>query len=66
MTEFVVDFHGNDVDDYKVHERIVRCGDCVHSRIEKHTGDDKLTCWIRKSHGEVVDARHFCAKGVGE
>lgn len=41
-----------------------RCGECIHSRIERHNGGEELVCWVRGSHGERVDGAHYCAKGA--
>ena len=41
---------------------IVTCKHCKHSKIEKHTGDETLTCWLR-SYGVQVPADHFCSFG---
>ncbi|MBR2804204.1 MAG: hypothetical protein IKE20_03540 [Eggerthellaceae bacterium] len=38
-----------------------RCRDCVHSRIEKHTGDSELVCWRHGTHGEIVKPTDFCS-----
>ena len=46
--------------------QIVRCKHCRHSNIQKHTGDDVLTCWVHKSHGEAVKPDHFCGYGEVE
>ena len=45
------------------HEPIVRCRDCRKSTVERHKGDPERVCWRRKSHGEVVDDRHYCGYG---
>lgn len=36
------------------------CGSCFHSRMERHTGDDRRVCWFWRSFGHVVDDAHFC------
>lgn len=46
---------------------VVTCKHCKHSGIEKHTGDEVLTCWVRRTYGEAVQPDHFCSYGeVGE
>ena len=42
---------------------LVRCRDCRKSTVERHKGDPERVCWRRKSHGEVVDDRHYCGYG---
>lgn len=41
----------------------VTCGQCKHSRTERHTGDEQLVCWVRGTHGEVVPDDGYCFKG---
>lgn len=43
--------------------QVVRCKHCKHSNIQRHTGDDVLTCWVHKSHGLAVAPDHFCGYG---
>lgn len=47
-----------------VRECVIRCADCEHSRIEEHTGDKKLTCWVFEKFGLVVKPTHHCGYGV--
>lgn len=42
---------------------IVTCKHCKHSNIEKHTGDDVLTCWYHAGCGRKVEPSHFCGYG---
>lgn len=42
---------------------ITCCRDCVHARIETHTGEQMLTCW-RHSYGEIVKPSGYCSHGV--
>jgi hypothetical protein len=42
----------------------VRCRDCAHARVERHTGDEQLVCWKRPTHGEAVPADGYCHDGV--
>ena len=44
----------------------IRCRDCVHSRIEKHTGDSELVCWRHGTHGEIVKPSDFCSNAKVE
>jgi len=41
----------------------VTCGQCRHSRTERHTGDEQLVCWVRGTHGEAVPEDGYCFKG---
>ena len=41
----------------------VTCGQCKHSRTERHTGDEQLVCWVRGTHGEAVPGDGYCFKG---
>lgn len=43
---------------------IVTCKHCKHSKIERHTGDEVLTCWVHSGCGWAVKPDHFC--GFGE
>lgn len=45
------------------HREIVTCRRCRHSSIERHTGDDVLTCWYHKGYGHAVSPCHFCGYG---
>lgn len=42
---------------------ITPCKRCKHSKIETHTGDAVLTCWVHKGYGWAVDPDHFCSLG---
>lgn len=42
---------------------VVPCAWCEHANVQRHTGDDVLTCWYRQSHGEVVEPGHYCGHG---
>lgn len=44
--------------------RPLRCSECAHSKVERHTGDELLVCWRRSTHGEVVAPAHFCGYGA--
>lgn len=39
----------------------IRCRDCAHARIEKHTGDSELVCWRHGTHGEIVKPSDYCS-----
>ena len=41
----------------------VTCGQCRHSRTERHKGDEELVCWVRVTYGEVVPEDGYCFKG---
>ena len=41
----------------------VTCGQCRHSRTERHKGDEELVCWVRVTYGEVVPDDGYCFKG---
>ena len=44
-------------------EPVIRCGQCKHSRTERHKGDEELVCWVRVTYGEAVPGDGYCFKG---
>lgn len=45
---------------FTLHDDWQVCGNCSHSRIERHTGDEQRVCWVHEAFGLVVADGHFC------
>lgn len=70
MYEYIVNFLSNKVDDFVLHERIVRCSDCKHHDYMTVSYSDKplSVCyseqWIgAEGDNPLVEPNGFCAWG---
>ena len=47
-----------------VHERVVRCRDCAHSRTLDVRGEPMTICYYRKAMAHTTEPGGFCKDGV--
>lgn len=59
MSEYIVDFPSNEINDLVMHERIVRCKDCKH--FSNWDGFNEFPSCVR--HRIAVEPDGFCAWG---